>query len=176
MANSKAVVSAWDGVGIVLWFTGEHIVREVEREDIHEDDRRTLYGLGLHYVAPNGISIWEGDYKVRQGPDEGWDTEPVGAFRAPTPAEWAGIIVGKSPWELEKESQLFIVTLGVFSWAVMAVDAAEAREKIKCTELRNAMRLMGRGSSEWDVTRSLQEMHVTNTSLLSVVLSLAGRG
>lgn len=93
---SRAVVANHDRrVGIVLWYTDHsRISMEIDAISGRLDD------LGLD-DAPNGISIWEGDYVWRPGgyecPQDGY-SDPVGKFRSPTDAEWQAIREGRSPW------------------------------------------------------------------------------
>lgn len=93
---SRAVVVNHDQcVGIVLWYTDHsRISMEIDAMSRRLDD------LGLD-DAPEGISIWEGDYVWCPGsyecPQDGY-SEPVGKFRTPTEDEWKAIREGRSPW------------------------------------------------------------------------------
>lgn len=99
---SRAVVAMSDdeSSGCVLWWVGSALHYEIK-----DAGMKTLEDLGLQ-EAPVGISIWEGQYRSVQcgNPSGGYDyeSEPVGAFRAPTDEEWAAIRSGTEPWD-EKE-------------------------------------------------------------------------
>lgn len=90
---SRAVI-AMGRDGVVLWHTGPCLSAEIENMGSSTGD------LGLD-DAPKGISIWEGTYRWIPGgwehPEDG-ETEPCGAFRAPTDEEWDAIKAGRAPW------------------------------------------------------------------------------
>lgn len=85
-----------NGHGTVIWYDGPAIAQEIEEVGLHGLD-----DLGLD-DAPDGISIWEGNYFYSPGgfeyPQEG-DYDPKGVFRPPTDEEWAAIRKGQSPWQ-----------------------------------------------------------------------------
>jgi hypothetical protein len=95
---SKAVIACdGDGNGIVLWYTGAHLVVEICEHGcgVRLDD------LGLD-DAPEGISVWEGIYygtqhETMDGVE--YDTEVSGDFRKPTAEEWDSIRDNVCPWD-----------------------------------------------------------------------------
>lgn len=101
--QSRAVVASdGDGNGGVIWYFGGGIWHEIREVGLHQ-----LGDLGLD-DAPEGISIWEGNFATVQcgNPLDGYDyeTETRGAFRAPTDDEWKAIRAGESPWKALEES------------------------------------------------------------------------
>ena len=93
---SKAVIANNGGNGIVVWYTGDHLDVEINEN-----------GMGVHLSdlglddAPDGISIWEGNYiGSKHDTPDGWEyeTECVGEFRDPTPEEWGSIQKNECPW------------------------------------------------------------------------------
>ena len=93
--DSRAVIACKDGEGVLLWWVGYDFAIE------HDAGLRQLGDLGLD-DAPDGISIWEGQYQWSPGgfehPEDG-DRWPSGTFRAPTDDEWIAIRKDECPWE-----------------------------------------------------------------------------
>jgi hypothetical protein len=96
-APMRVVVACRDGVGCVLYATGEHWVWW------HSGVGN--YRLAPHGLddAPDGISVWEGHIDS-WGPDRNgeYDAEPRGVYRTPTTEEWMAIIGGYSPFSCDK--------------------------------------------------------------------------
>ena len=92
---SRAVVANRKGHGCVLFYDGNSIRMEIEEAGLHE-----LSDLGLD-DAPEGVSIWEGEYVWQSGgfecPTDG-ECYPSGKFRKPTKAEWGYITCDESPF------------------------------------------------------------------------------
>lgn len=81
--------------GCVLFHVGAHLCDMIENGSSNLDD------LGLD-DAPVGITVWEGKihgsfHDTVDGRE--YESELVGAFRAPTDVEWAAIREGKCPWD-----------------------------------------------------------------------------
>jgi hypothetical protein len=106
---SKAVIASdGKGHGVVLHWAGKHIEAEV---DDHGQEIHHLYLDG----APEGISVWEGEYvytEIREGGD--WDVDVSGdsVFRDPTPEEWTAIQQGVSPWPRETHQVVTDIATG----------------------------------------------------------------
>ena len=89
--TSRAIIAMGEGFGGgVLYFAGADITFMVG-ESVTD-----LSDLGLDN-APRGLSVWEGRYVARDYPN-GDDSEPVGAFRPLTDAEWEAVRRGENPW------------------------------------------------------------------------------
>lgn len=100
--KSKAVIAnMMRTTGIVLWFTtGTDEEESRIAMEINAIGSMRLDDLGLD-DAPDGISIWEGDYVWQSGPYEApndGQSMPEGIFRAPTDEEWLAIRQNRSPW------------------------------------------------------------------------------
>lgn len=93
--NLAVIASDSRGNGVVLWYVGGHISNEIDDVGL-----RLTGDLGLD-DAPEGICVWEGNFKWSPGPweypDDG-DFYPVGKFRQPTPEEWESIHKNECPW------------------------------------------------------------------------------
>jgi len=91
---SRAVVARGDHGGCVVWCSDDSMIEfEISASGNQLDD----LGLG---DAPEGISIWEGEYAYRTyDTANGIEhyTEPVGVFRPPTAEEWVAIMAGMNP-------------------------------------------------------------------------------
>ena len=92
------VASNGNDAGFVLYYGGGLSLQK-EIDSLGRD----IFDLGLKR-APEGLSVWEGIYKVYEysnyeGPLEA-DVLPEGKFRAPTDIEWRYIQRGESPWPL----------------------------------------------------------------------------
>jgi hypothetical protein len=94
---SMALIAHAYGEGVLLDYTGTNIEGEVDMIGY------ALGDLGLD-DAPDGLSVWEGRYhydpgfESDHGPPEP-SSEPVGAFRALTPDEWARLARDGVLWD-----------------------------------------------------------------------------
>jgi hypothetical protein len=91
-SESIALCANVDGYGVVLKCAGETIRNEIG------DMGPNLEDMQLD-KAPNGLSIWEGEYQWCGDLEDGY-TESTGKFRSLTPEEWERLAKTGVPWEM----------------------------------------------------------------------------
>jgi len=93
--KSRALIAQGPRHGAVVDYDGPGITDEIEEAGLYELDE-----LGLD-DAPDGLSIWEGDYFFSMGYSEGYpapgesESQPRGAFRSLTDDEWGQLRRGE---------------------------------------------------------------------------------
>jgi hypothetical protein len=100
---SRALVAQGPHTGAILEYEGSGITNEIHEAGLHALDE-----LGLD-DAPEGLSIWEGEYVWEDGWFEGHrspangQAHPKGEFRRLKPEEWATLSANQPLWPRDAE-------------------------------------------------------------------------
>lgn len=101
--RSRVLVAQGPQRGAILEYEGSGITNEIHEAGLYDLDE-----LGLD-DAPEGLSIWEGDYVWEDGWFEGYrspengEAHPKGEFRRLTPEEWSTLSANQPLWPSDAE-------------------------------------------------------------------------